>query len=262
MTRTMHATPTPRTRPAAHRAHGSGRALAVTVLLAATALGCSGSGGDGSEGAAAPSAAAPGASADGPAGGDSSATARIAQVNATMSETPFSAIGTTTAFDAGLQHLRWNPAQGLHIDLVGTTGDMYCKDGVTYTASGLLAESLKTKGVDITVPDRLKDTYVSTETGQGCEAYFTVPPGSYAPERDTDVEGVAARAVVASAGATSDVYYLSEEDPARLLRMESTRDGRESKTTYTDFGKAADITVPRGDRVMTMDEFRAQVGAG
>ncbi|MFC5242941.1 hypothetical protein [Streptomyces atrovirens] len=255
----MNDTPLSRTGTGSTRARAVRRASVLTALLATTVLACStASDKDEAEHSTSPSPAA----TSGAAPGETSADTRIEQANETMRKTPFSGIGTTTAFDEGLQEIRWNPSQGLHIKLVGIGGDMYCKDGVTYTSADLLARSLGAKGVQITVPDRLDDTYVTTESGQGCEAYFAVPPGTFAPDKDTEIEGVPAQAVTAASGSTSDVYYISEEEPARLLKTESTRDGRKSHTTYADFGKEADIVLPKADRVMTMEEFREEVDAG
>ncbi len=236
------------------------RALALAALLSLPALACGADSGRGEEAERAPVSSPTATDGSGPGG--TSAEARIDQVNETMRNTPFSGIGTTTAFDEGLQQIRWNPEQGLHIKLTGISGDdMYCKDGVTYTSAGLLALSLESKGVRITVPARLDDVYVTTESEQGCDSYFAVPSGVFAPDKDKEIEGVPAQAVVASSGAASDVYYLSEKDPARLLRMESVRNGRRSGTTYVDFGKATTVTLPDTDRVMTMEEFRAEVDA-
>lgn len=81
-------------------------------------------------------------------------------------------------------------------------------------------------------------------------------------KKDTEIEGAPAQAVAASSGSTSDVYCISEEDPARLLRAESTCGKRKSHTTYTSFGKESSVVLPKADQVMTMQEFREEVGAG
>ncbi|MEU0339295.1 hypothetical protein ABZ092_09985 [Streptomyces bobili] len=242
--------------------------VALALMLGATVLGC-GAGSDGDEavgdagdtGGAATSSAADVATGDG-----ASAEERIEQVNETMRDTPFSGLGTTTAYD-GLQRIVWNPAQGLHISSMATGpdvdgGDMYCKDGVTYTSSSLLAAGLESRGVQISVPDRLDDVYVTSETGQGCEAYFAISPtGTFAPDKDATLDGVRAQAVVASSGSTSDTYFVSAEDPARLLKLKSVRDGRTSSTTYFDFGMEKDVTPPSPDKTMSMEEFRTEVDA-
>ncbi|MGW0769877.1 hypothetical protein [Streptomyces sp. NPDC002676] len=269
--RSTHETPpgsgmAPRRRSQA-RTDPAVRVLALAALLGTTTLACgSGSGSGGDRGGAGTGSDAPTVSAPAdPAATGAPAIEMIKQVNDTMRETPFSGIGTTTAFEgAGLQRIVWNPDQGLRIFYTGTVGgDMYCKDGVTYMSSGLLAESLKSQGTEITVPDRLAGTYVTTRSGQGCDAYFALPTsGTFAPEKDTTVEGVRARAIVAAAGATSDTYLVSAQDPARLLKTKSVRDGRSSSTTYVDFGKKKDVTLPSPDKTMSMEKFRAQVDAG
>ncbi|MEV5876814.1 hypothetical protein AB0L75_21765 [Streptomyces sp. NPDC052101] len=141
-------------------------------------------------------------------------------------------------------------------------GDMYCKDGVTHMSAGLLAASLKANGTEITVPDRLSGVDMTTESRPGCDGYFSrTPSGPFAPDKDTNVMGVQARAIVAAAGTTSDTYFVSAKDPARLLKLESVRDGRTSSTTYVDFAKKKDVTLPSPDEAMTMEQFRTAVDA-
>jgi hypothetical protein len=238
---------------------------AVAALLAVTTVACgTGSGGDAGGGGTGDDTSTAGAPAA-PTATGAPATGRIQQVNETMRKTSFSGIGTTTAFeDAGLTTIVWNPDQGLHISYNGPSGgDMYCKDGVTYMSAGLLAQSLKSQGTEITVPDRLAHTYVTTQSGQGCDAYFALPAaGTFAPDKDTTVMGVRARAIVAGNGTTSDTYLVSAQGPARLLKTKSDRGGRTSSTTYDDFGKKEDVTLPSTDKTMTMETFRAQVDAG
>ncbi|WP_435611569.1 hypothetical protein [Streptomyces sp. bgisy159] len=244
------------------------RSLALTALLGLGALGCGSSSGSGvswpptaSESPTATETAAP----TGTGGG--SAELLIGQVNDTMRSLAFTGIGNSTAFDGGTTQVAWNPDQGLRISYSATADggkDMYCKDGVTYTSAPLLKQGLAGKGIEISVPDRLADVYVVTEAdGRDCSMYFVLPgSGTFAPEKDTTVNGVRARAVVASSGPTSDTYYISVDDPARLLKLVSVRDGRTSSTTYSGFGQKQDITFPSPERTMTMDEFRAQVDAG
>ncbi|MFE6667724.1 hypothetical protein ACFVFH_29725 [Streptomyces sp. NPDC057697] len=229
------------------------RAAAVAALLLVGAVACS----DNSEDEKPTSAAA-----DDTTGG--SAAARIEAVNKTMRTTAFSAVGTSTVYDGALQSMTWNPQQGLRIEVSGTIGgNMYCRDGVTYISSSLFAESLKQQGQVITVPAGLDDVYVTTKSGQGCDAYFALSPtGSYAPSDDTTVNGTPARAVKVSASASAtDTYYVSAKGPAYLLKLKSTRDGRTSSTTYVDFGKKKTITLPGADKTMTMDAFRARTGS-
>ncbi|MGN5379829.1 hypothetical protein ACQ4WX_29135 [Streptomyces lasalocidi] len=74
--------------------------------------------------------------------------------------------------------------------------------------------------------------------------------------------GVRARAIVAGNGTTSDTYFVSVQGPARLLKTKSVRGGRTGSTTYDDFGKKENVTLPSPDKTMTMESFRAQVDAG
>ncbi|MFF3122279.1 hypothetical protein ACFVRD_07870 [Streptomyces sp. NPDC057908] len=235
------------------------RTAAVTALLLAGAVACSD---NSDEGASTSSSSSTSAAADDATGG--SASARIEAVNETMRTTTFSAIGTSTAYDGALQRMTWNPQQGLRIEISGTIGgNMYCQDGVTYISSNLFAASLKQQGQEITVPADLDDTYVTTKSGQGCDAYFALSStGRYAPSDDAAVNGTPARAVKVSASASAtDTYYVSAKDPAYLLKLKSTRDGRTSSTTYLDFGKEKTVTLPSADKTMTMDAFRARVGS-
>ncbi|WP_037653075.1 hypothetical protein, partial [Streptomyces exfoliatus] len=81
------------------------------------------------------------------------------------------------------------------------------------------------------------------------------------PADDAEVNGTPARAVKVSASASAtDMYYVSAEDPAYLLKLKSTRDGRTSSTTYVDFGKETTVTLPSADKTLTMDAFRARIG--
>ncbi|WP_406106301.1 hypothetical protein OG698_28360 [Streptomyces sp. NBC_01003] len=185
-------------------------------------------------------------------------------MNETMRTTPFSAIGTSTAYDGALQRMTWNPQQGLRIQVSGTIGgNMYCQGGVTYISSNLFAASLKQQGQEITVPADLDDVYVTTKSGQGCDAYFALSPtGHYAPSDDATVNGTPTRAVKVSASASAaDTYYVSTKDPAYLLKQKSNRNGRTSSTTYLDFGKRRTITLPSADKTMTLDAFRSRVGS-
>ncbi|WP_326697760.1 hypothetical protein OG909_10690 [Streptomyces sp. NBC_01754] len=239
------------------------RAAALAALLLAGAVACGDTSGEGTS-TSSPSSSSPAASDDA-AGG--SAAARIEAVNETMRTTTFGAIGTSTAYDGGLQQMTWNPQQGLRIEMIATPatrsgGDMYCHDGVTYISSDLFADTLKQQGQQITVPAELDDVYVTTKSEQGCDAYFALSPtGRFSPSDDAEVNGTPARAIKVSGSASAtDTYYVSTKGPAYLLKMKSTRDGRTSSTTYVDFGKKKTVTLPRADKTMTMDAFRAKVG--
>lgn len=76
------------------------------------------------------------------------------------------------------------------------------------------------------------------------------------------MNGPPARAVKVSASASAtDTYCVSAEDPAHLLKLKATRDGRTSSMTYVDFGKKKTVTLPSADKTMTMDAFCARIGS-
>ncbi|MFI9624957.1 hypothetical protein [Streptomyces sp. NPDC052042] len=231
-----------RTRPAL-------RSLAVVVILASGAVGC-GKGDDSSSGSS-----------------ESSASARIDAVNKTMRGTSFTATGTTTAFEGATQKTSWDPKQGYRMEVGGTPetegGSMYCKDGTSYTSTRLFAAMLAQKGQLVTVPDRLSDSYVSSDTGQDCSFSFAISSdGRFAPDKDTAVDGRKAQAIEVSSELAEDVYLVSRESPDHLLKQEAKRDGKASSTTYSGFGEKMDISMPPADKTMTMSEFRDAVGAG
>ncbi|MEV3931649.1 hypothetical protein [Streptomyces sp. NPDC053728] len=235
------------------------RTAALAALLLAGAVACSDNSGE--DAATSPSSPASSVADEAV---DGSAAERIEAVNETMRTTTFSAIGTSTAYDGALQNMTWNPQQGLHIRISGTIGgNMYCQDGVTYISSNLLAANLKQQGQEITVPAELDDVYVTTKSGEGCDSFFALSPtGRYDPSGDATVNGSPARAVKVSASASAtDTYYVSAKDPAYLLKLKSTRDGRTSSTTYVDFGKEMTVTLPSADKTMTMEAFRARIGS-
>ncbi|MFF4095711.1 hypothetical protein ACFYYY_18060 [Streptomyces sp. NPDC001834] len=225
------------------------RSLAAVVMLASAVVGC-GKGSDSASG-----------------GSKSSASARIDAVNKTMRETSFTATGTTTAFVGATQKTFWDPKQGYRMEVGGTPetegGRMYCKDGTSYTSTRLFAAMLAQKGQQITVPDRLADRYISSDTGQDCSFYFAISSeGQFAPDKDATVDGKKALAVQVSAGLGEDVYFVSAESPDYLLKQEAARDGRVSSTMYTDFGAKMTISMPSDGQTMTMDEFRSAIGVG
>lgn len=235
------------------------RPLALAAILAAAAVGCGG----GSDTASSDSSGT-----DSGAGGtQASAATRIESVNKTMRETSFSSTGTTTAFEGATQKTSWHPEQGFRMEVTGAPqtdgGEMYCKDGTSYTSAPLFAAMLAAKGQQITVPERLSDVYVSSETGGDCAAFFALAPtGEFAPAKDTAVDGRKAVAIEVSSGPANDTYLISAEAPDHLLKQEASRDGKTSTTTYTDFGKEMDISMPAEDKTMTMAEFRTAIGVG
>ncbi|MDT9693432.1 hypothetical protein Q5762_34930 [Streptomyces sp. P9(2023)] len=180
-----------------------------------------------------------------------------------LRSTSFHASGGTTAFSGGTQEIWWNPEQGLRLKASGDgkSGEMYCRDGKTYFSAVLFADTLAQRAQPITVPDRLNDVFVTTESGQGCDVYFTISENAEeASESGKTVDGRPATAFTVSAGGASDTYYL-ENETARLVRLVAERDGRTSTTDYDAVGEKVSITMPAEHRTMSMDEFRSQVSS-
>ncbi|WP_149179841.1 hypothetical protein [Streptomyces sp. TRM49041] len=179
-----------------------------------------------------------------------------------MRGTSFHSAGTTTAFADAWQESWWDPEKGLRIKTTGgdVPGEMYCKDGTSYISAQLFAATLKERGQHITVPDRLSDVFVTTESGHGCDAYFKIPDGGeLQPAKDESVNGTPAQALTVSSGANSGTYLIDAADTTRPLRLDSVHDGRTSTVTYDSFGEKFTISVPSGDKVMTLPDFRKQV---
>ncbi|MFJ9825295.1 hypothetical protein ACIRSU_13130 [Streptomyces sp. NPDC101160] len=203
----------------------------------------------------------------------------VGDANDAMRSSSFHSSGGTTAFAGGWQEMWWNPDQGLRVKAtwVGGSGEMYCKDGTTYTGAALLARALGEKGERVTVPDRLAGTYVTSELPDGadCDTYFRIPDqAERASERDRTLHGRGTEAFTVEAAAdasdtasgtssdtSSDTYYV-ESDTSRLVLLESTRNGRHSTTTYDSFGGEFTITLPAAERTMPLEEFRSQVTGG
>ncbi|MFR9800245.1 hypothetical protein ACL02U_30760 [Streptomyces sp. MS06] len=241
------------------------RVATAALLLGATAVGCgSGTGRDDTAHGLTTVTPAPD-DPTGPATDGRSAEQLIEQTNDTMQSLAFSGVGSTTSFDGGVTLLAWNPERGLHMSYSATADDrqdMYCKDGLLYTSAPLLARSLRAQGVRITVPDRLRDVYVTKQTDDDCTVYFLIPPiGTLAPGKDTTIDGKRARAIEVRTSGTFSTYYVSADDPARILKLKSVRNGRTSSTTYSDFGRKQDFTLPDPDRTLTMKQFRDEVGS-
>ncbi|MBN0044198.1 hypothetical protein JS756_08765 [Streptomyces actuosus] len=247
-----------------HRTLRTARSAVLAALMGTAVAACGTAQGGGGPSRA---LATVSATADDVAGHDEesgqSARQLIERANDTMRSLAFSGVGSTTSFDGGVTLIDWNPDRGLHMSYSATADDrqdMYCKDGLLYTSAPLLARSLGSQGVDITVPDRLRDVYVTKETGESCAIYFVIPSsGTYAPDKDTTVNGSRARAIEVRSSGTSSVYYVSADDPARILKLKSVHNGRTSSTAYSDFGKKQNFTLPGPDRTMTMEEFRGEV---
>ncbi|OII65072.1 hypothetical protein BJP40_18095 [Streptomyces sp. CC53] len=204
----------------------------------------------------------PDASASGGAEGTAAEVAE--RVNETMRKTSFHASGTTTAFVGAEQETWWDPEKGLRMKTTGggVSGEMYCKDGTSYISAPLFADMLEERGQNVTVPDRLADVFVTTGSGQGCDAYFAVSDtAEFLPEEDTTVGGTAAKALKVYAGTASDTYFVADGDTARLLRLDSLRNGRRSTTTYDSFGDSFSISIPPKEKTMSLEAFRREAGA-
>lgn len=215
------------------------RSLAAGAALAVALTGCS-------EGSGTP---------------DPAAVSLVKDANRQMQNESFHASGTTTAFAGGRQETWWDPAQGLHMQVTGgVSGDVYCKDGTSYTSADLFAAALRQRGQQITVPPALRAVYVTTKMEQGCPAYFTIAATSTrAKGRDRSIGGKQASAVEAAAGSAKDVYYI-ENGTQRLLLLESQRDGSTSSTAYDSFGEKFTMSLPAAEKTMTLEAFRARIG--
>ncbi|MGW0393424.1 hypothetical protein ACWDYJ_21500 [Streptomyces sp. NPDC003042] len=218
------------------------RSIALSVMLTAALAGC----GDG----------------DGQTP-DADAVALIKTANTQMQNESFHSTGTTTAFVGGKQETWSDPSQGLHVEVTGgVSGDIYCKDGTSYTSADLFAEALRQRGQQITVPPQLRSAYVTTTADPGCEMYYEIADtGRLTPDKDRTVDGKRATAVEVTAGKAKDVYFI-ENSRQRLLMLESLRDGRTSTTTYDSFGEKFTITLPAAEKTLTVDAFRSRVTKG
>ncbi|MEU7021273.1 hypothetical protein ABZ990_11545 [Streptomyces sp. NPDC046203] len=204
-----------------------------------------------------------GTSGGGSAGGPGSASSTepdsmITSTNSHMMRESWHASGDTTAFSGARQEMWSDPADGFHMRVTGSQpGDVYCDKGTSYTSAPLFAAALNERGQSIKVPDYLKDRYVSTVLNSGCEIYYLIPEFvQRAKDKDRTVGGQDAEAYEGGNGQTQDVYYIGG---LNILRLDSTRDGRTSTTTYDSFGKSFSITMPPASKVMTVSEFRTAV---
>ncbi|WP_431784719.1 hypothetical protein [Streptomyces chumphonensis] len=196
----------------------------------------------------------------GPTGGDPASQALIEKVNEAMRTTTFHSSGTTTAFAEGDQETTWDPDKGLRTVASGTyTGEMYCKDGVNYLSSGLLAASLGQSGRQLDVPEALADKFVYTDTGQQCTAMFSIDPsGRLTPDKDTEVDGRPTKAVTVEGAGGSDVYQVAASGTPYILQLVSDRGGRTSTTTFDAFGEPTDITMPPDSLLVPLEDFQKQ----
>ncbi|WMX44756.1 hypothetical protein [Streptomyces roseicoloratus] len=189
----------------------------------------------------------------------------VEDANEQLRSTSFHSSGTTTAFSGGTQEAWWDPKQGYHVKAswIGGSGEMFCKDGRTYTGVTLLANALKEKGQPVTVPERLAGEFVVTETEGGCETFFEIPEeAERAAGNDRTLHGRKAQAfTISAAGGARDTYYVDGES-SRLLLLESARGGRSSTTEYDDYGELFPFSMPQDGNTMSMEEFRRQVTPG
>ncbi|MEW1722753.1 hypothetical protein [Streptomyces sp. NPDC093109] len=186
----------------------------------------------------------------------------VKEVNKAMKATAFHASGSSTALGGGTQETWSDPAEGLRMKSSGAegAGEMYCKDGKNYISASLLAASVEQTGQKITVPPKLADVYVASEAGQSCDAYYRIDESAkFAKDKNGKVGGQETVALTMSVGTTSDTYHVAAEGTPYLLRMDSTRDGRTSSTTYGKFGEKNAITLPKEADTMPMADFRKQV---
>ncbi|MEU2832515.1 hypothetical protein ABZ667_28280 [Streptomyces lavendulae] len=218
---------------------GLARSIALAAVLTATVAGC----GDGA-------GKAP----------DADAVSLVKAANTRMLNESFHSSGSTTAFAGAKQEMWSDPAQGLHVEVTGgVSGDIYCKDGTSYTSADLFAGALRQRGQQVTVPAELRSSYVTTKAEQGCDMYYKIAEAGHRTQgKDRAVGGRQAQAVEVTAGKSEDVYLI-DKDRQRLLLLESQRDGRTSTTTYDGFGEKFTITLPVPEKILTMDAFRSQV---
>ncbi|MEU3777607.1 hypothetical protein AB0F11_31305 [Streptomyces sp. NPDC032472] len=222
-----------------HRGSATIRSLVLGAVLVAALAGCGG-------GAGKP---------------DPAAVSLIGDANRQMQKESFHSSGTTTAFAGARQETWWDPAQGLHIEVTGgVSGDVYCKDGTSYTSADLFAAALNRRGQQVTVPPELRSVYVTTKTEQGCASYFSIPvTGRHATNEDRSIGGRKASAVRVAGKGAEDLYFV-EDGTRRLLLLEARRDGRTSSTVYDSFGAQNPITLPVAEKTMTLEAFRYRLG--
>ncbi|MEU0443411.1 hypothetical protein ABZ202_27375 [Streptomyces sp. NPDC006186] len=238
------------------------RAVALTLVCCAATAGC----GSGNETTGLEQVGTPSPTAEASTAAGASADQLVAQANDTMRSLGFTAVGTTTSFDGGMTVIEWNPDQGLHMTYSATADsrqELFCKGSTQYTSASMAAKALESsRNIHITVPDRIADKYVEStlQEPQTCQSLFLIPEGgAFAPEKDATVNGVRSRAVAYASPRVTDVYYISVDEPARLMKLRSTANGRTSNTIYSGFGKKPAITFPRPDQILTMSEFRSEV---
>lgn len=227
------------------------RSVVITTIFIAGVAGCSEKG----------TTTAPGSSASATA---SSAQDIIGRANAAMQKTTFHSTGTTTSFNDRTVETWWDPAQGMHTKITSRSAESqetFCKDGTNYLSTAMLADSLRQSGkASITIPSDLTKTYITMNSGQGCDSNYKIPDiGTLAPDKNTTIRGTKTTAVVANSGPTQDVYQVAAQGTPYILRLDSTRDGRTSTTVYDSFGAAVSIALPPADRTMSLEDFKRRV---
>ncbi|WP_370415175.1 hypothetical protein [Streptomyces fradiae] len=191
----------------------------------------------------------------------------VHETNDEMRTTSFHSSGGTTAFAGGWQEMWWNPDQGLRLKAtwVGGSGEMYCKDGTTYTSAALLADGLAEEGRSTTLPDRLTGMFVVSELPDDadCDTYFKIPDqAERASDNDRTFQGRATKAfTIEAAPDATDTYYVAT-DTSRLVLLQSERNGRSSTTTYDSYGEKFTISLPAAEKTMPLEEFRNQAPEG
>ncbi|WP_284574917.1 hypothetical protein [Streptomyces sp. 2P-4] len=188
----------------------------------------------------------------------------VEKANDQLRSTSFHSSGTTTAFAGGSQEAWWDPKEGFHLKASwpGGSGEVFCKDGKTYTSASMLANSLRDRGQSITVPPELFDRFITSKAEGGCTMFFEIPEAAeHNPDADRTAQGKQARAYTASAGGARDTYYL-ESGTSRLLELASTRNGQSSTTQYDSYGEKFPLTLPEDEKTIPMEDFRRRVKTG
>ncbi|MBB1246100.1 hypothetical protein GL263_21455 [Streptomyces durbertensis] len=235
----------------------TGRSAATAAALCAALLvaGCGGGDGDNK-----------GDGRDGSAEKSSDDAGKLTDAaNKAMRGTSFHASGSTTAFPDGKQEMWSVPDVGIRIkvtasELPGGESEMYSADGEIYTGVPLFAAQLAQRGEKVDVPKDLDAKFVKAPSGGDCSRLFEIFPGAERqPDLDTSVDGKATRALVSEAQGNKDVYHVAKDGTPYMLRLDSTYNGRESRTTYDSFGKAMEITPPKAADAVSMEQFRDAV---
>ncbi|MBB1257824.1 hypothetical protein [Streptomyces alkaliterrae] len=234
----------------------TGRSAAAAAALCAALLlaGCGGSGDGGNKGGER------GGSAEQSSAEDAEELTEAA--NKAMRTTTFRASGSTTAFPDGRQEMWSDPDAGIRIEvtaaeLPGGKSEIYCAKGQIYTGVPLFAAQLAQRGEKVEVPEKLEAKFVRAPSGGDCSRLYEIFPGAERSSAlDTRVDGQDTRALVNEAQGNKDVYHVAKDGTPYVLRLDSTYDGRESRTTYGSFGKKMEITPPKSSDTVSLEQFR------